>query len=297
MKLTISRDNIVIEERRLENGVYVVGREASCDIQLPDQGVSREHCRLEVADATIEVQDLGSTNGIGYHGKKITRKKIKPPFTLTVGPFQLLAESRENRQGRSFGSFLQYSLARYPRGLFACCLVVVVLLAFWAGRAPLEKQIRLGNENFAAAQAVRVARAIAEMNRDRLFSGDKGGLTVVPFDRDKGVVSALILNEFGSVLAPEGAHFQGQDHPLLGKAIRTGNYETITNPDEEITVFYPVKGGGTIMGAVSVIYRETNPLVHAADGAMESGLSLFGVLVAALILSLAVWKIWRYPLK
>jgi type III secretion system YscD/HrpQ family protein len=69
----------------IEKGkIYTLGKDPhSCDIVFQDLSVSRTHARLEVsADGVIEIEDLGSKNGIAVNGGLITQKKVVLPQDL-----------------------------------------------------------------------------------------------------------------------------------------------------------------------------------------------------------------------
>jgi len=46
----------------------VIGREPSCDIEIPDRQVSRQHARINLTANGILLEDLGSKNGTHYNG-------------------------------------------------------------------------------------------------------------------------------------------------------------------------------------------------------------------------------------
>ena len=52
----------------LEPGVAMVGSLAECDVCVPDPSVSRRHARLRIQSDSVEVEDLGSTNGTRING-------------------------------------------------------------------------------------------------------------------------------------------------------------------------------------------------------------------------------------
>jgi len=58
--------------------VCVIGRSSKCDVVVPDDGVSRQHCKVEVIDGNVFLTDLDSTNGVYISGEKI------PPMTPTL---------------------------------------------------------------------------------------------------------------------------------------------------------------------------------------------------------------------
>lgn len=64
----------------------VLGRAETCDVPIPDQGVSREHARVMLHNAAVWVQDAGSRNGVYVNGKRVSRhKQLSPGAELTIG--------------------------------------------------------------------------------------------------------------------------------------------------------------------------------------------------------------------
>lgn len=75
---------------------FVIGRSPKCDVVVPEEGVSRHHCQIEVEESEIWITDLGSTNGVMIDGIKIEpNKKTKwlTYLTLSFGPVQSLQVS------------------------------------------------------------------------------------------------------------------------------------------------------------------------------------------------------------
>ena len=52
--------------------ILVVGRDASCDIMVPERQVSRRHARFYVEGDTIILEDLGSRNGTHLNGQPVS---------------------------------------------------------------------------------------------------------------------------------------------------------------------------------------------------------------------------------
>src|SRR5438045_49756 len=52
----------------------VIGRSATCWLQLPDPLVSRQHCLLDMGGEWVWVRDLGSLNGTFVNGQNIGRR-------------------------------------------------------------------------------------------------------------------------------------------------------------------------------------------------------------------------------
>jgi diguanylate cyclase (GGDEF)-like protein len=55
----------------LKPGAQTLGRSIECDIVVPTEGVSRQHCILEVNDGWVRVRDSGSKNGTWVHADRI----------------------------------------------------------------------------------------------------------------------------------------------------------------------------------------------------------------------------------
>ena len=67
----------------------VLGRGSGADINLEDNGVSRQHALLEERLGALFVVDLGSTNGTLINGERVKRKKLGAGDRLQVGQTQL----------------------------------------------------------------------------------------------------------------------------------------------------------------------------------------------------------------
>lgn len=69
--------------------VLVAGRSADCDVQLPQDEVSRRHVRFERVEGRYEVVDLGSVNGTFVNGKRVERHALEIGDIVQVEGFQL----------------------------------------------------------------------------------------------------------------------------------------------------------------------------------------------------------------
>ncbi|UCC45304.1 MAG: SpoIIE family protein phosphatase [Candidatus Zixiibacteriota bacterium] len=78
-------------------GIYTIGRKQECDLQVPNQTISRFHAQIEaVADEEhCFITDLGSHNGTAVNGQKISDRvalKIGDVITIGAGEFRLVTE-------------------------------------------------------------------------------------------------------------------------------------------------------------------------------------------------------------
>jgi len=78
--------------RILPGAVKTVGRATGADFILDAPLVSRVHCRLSaLADGTLEVHDLESTNGTFVNGARVESGRLSPGDRLGIGRVELVA--------------------------------------------------------------------------------------------------------------------------------------------------------------------------------------------------------------
>ena len=64
----------------------LVGRDDSCDIQIRNALVSREHCAIEREGESLILRDLNSTGGTFMNGERISKIAVGNGTTVDVGP-------------------------------------------------------------------------------------------------------------------------------------------------------------------------------------------------------------------
>ena len=72
----------------LKPGEYLVGRDPSCDIVIPDPYVSRKHLRIFHRDGKWYAVDMGSRNGTFVNGEDIRGREpieLAPGIELVLG--------------------------------------------------------------------------------------------------------------------------------------------------------------------------------------------------------------------
>ncbi|HTM47026.1 MAG TPA: DUF4388 domain-containing protein [Polyangiaceae bacterium] len=68
-----------------ENREIVVGRSSDLDMVLVEEMVSRKHARMRLVGGSIELEDLGSTNGTFVNGERITQVRLKEGDRVLIG--------------------------------------------------------------------------------------------------------------------------------------------------------------------------------------------------------------------
>jgi len=63
----------------------LIGRDAGCDLELADNGASREHARLEPTHDGVMLVDLNSTNGTYLNDVPVTRHRLASGDRVRIG--------------------------------------------------------------------------------------------------------------------------------------------------------------------------------------------------------------------
>ncbi|MEL6893367.1 MAG: FtsK/SpoIIIE domain-containing protein, partial [Actinomycetota bacterium] len=93
----------------LRAGANTVGRDASCDVVLADDMVSRRHLRIEVG-RTVEVVDLGAANGTIVAGRLVPRAHLEPTTEVLVGATTVRVEVHVELSDEPTGAFVRSPL-------------------------------------------------------------------------------------------------------------------------------------------------------------------------------------------
>jgi serine/threonine protein kinase len=90
VELIVKEDDEVVSTHLLAAGEYIVGRDPTCHITVPNGEVSRRHVRVSVLTEDLFAEDLGSANGTLLEGRPI---EGPTPFRLGqrlfLGPISL----------------------------------------------------------------------------------------------------------------------------------------------------------------------------------------------------------------
>ena len=70
--------------------VKTIGRSPGAEFIVEAALVSRLHCQVTATADTLQVKDLGSTNGTFVNGKRVTTADLRDGDTLSVGRLELI---------------------------------------------------------------------------------------------------------------------------------------------------------------------------------------------------------------
>lgn len=88
-KLVLSLNGTVLGNYFLEKERFVIGRRPTCDIQINDQGVSKEHAVILTVGNDQILEDLKSTNGTQVNGRRIQRHILQNGDVIEVGRYKI----------------------------------------------------------------------------------------------------------------------------------------------------------------------------------------------------------------
>ena len=79
------REPVVVETDR-----FVLGRESTCDMQVPSKLASRKHAAVSRADGGFVLEDLDSRNGTWVRGERIEQHSLADGDVIVIGGKKIL---------------------------------------------------------------------------------------------------------------------------------------------------------------------------------------------------------------
>lgn len=89
MKIIVVRDDKPIDQVTVTGETATIGRKSDCDICIKDPAVSGNHARLQKMGDDYLIQDLNSTNGLHYKGRRIRQQMLKNEDVIVIGEHRL----------------------------------------------------------------------------------------------------------------------------------------------------------------------------------------------------------------
>ncbi len=91
----------------VSDGEMVIGRAPNCRVRIDHPAISRRHARILVSGDSVEIEDLGSRNGVFVNGDRIqSRRPLKVGDRVSLGntEFQLAGNLSPAEQERTTGA-------------------------------------------------------------------------------------------------------------------------------------------------------------------------------------------------
>lgn len=101
----VSRAKLVLEVNGMRHPLQppglVIGRGTDADLRINDPGISRRHAQIRVsvegAVTSIEIVDLGSTNGIIVNGQRVRQSALGEGSRIEIGSTRMLVHAPAGR--------------------------------------------------------------------------------------------------------------------------------------------------------------------------------------------------------
>ncbi len=111
-KMIVSIDGVVIKDVQLTKPRTSIGRRPYNDIVIDNLAVSGEHALLHMVGQSVEIEDLGSTNGTYVNGKSVKRQGLRNGDTVEVGKYKI--RYMQEAEGESFEKTMIFKPGMIP---------------------------------------------------------------------------------------------------------------------------------------------------------------------------------------
>jgi len=85
LQLFATEGSLAGTKRTFAKNPLVIGRGDDCDLEVPDPGVSRKHCRIGWEGSNYFVEDLGSLNGTRVNGSLVKKHWLSHGDAISMG--------------------------------------------------------------------------------------------------------------------------------------------------------------------------------------------------------------------
>jgi type II secretory pathway predicted ATPase ExeA len=98
-RLIARMNGVVVQEKALNGGNILIGRDKLCDVPVTSSIVSRKHALVVNSAAGIGLVDLGSKNGTFVDGRRIERHLLQNGDLISIGDCTITYFAGDDRQG------------------------------------------------------------------------------------------------------------------------------------------------------------------------------------------------------
>jgi len=97
-RLIARMNGVVVQERALNGGNILIGRDKLCDIPVTSSIVSRQHALVINLSSGVGLVDLGSKNGTFVDGRRIGRHLLQSGDLISIGDCTITYFAGDDRQ-------------------------------------------------------------------------------------------------------------------------------------------------------------------------------------------------------
>lgn len=89
-QLVVIHKSRIVARINLLAGVLNIGRASENELQLPDNAVSRRHCRITTHGARSSIEDLASVNGLYINSRRMQSHALTNRDVVSLGDYKLI---------------------------------------------------------------------------------------------------------------------------------------------------------------------------------------------------------------
>jgi two-component system, cell cycle response regulator len=112
--LIVLAGNEVGKMFKLRDGETVVGRSQRADIRIDDDSISRLHVKVRLQGTSVELEDLGSSNGTLVNGERINLSQLRDGDKIRLGETTILKFTFHDKLDESFQQKMYNAALRDP---------------------------------------------------------------------------------------------------------------------------------------------------------------------------------------
>ncbi len=292
----------------------VIGRGEDCDLPLSDNQASRRHCKIVLKGRSVELMDMGSTNGTRHNDRMVDKAPLSTGDIIALGGTELLFYSEEADEGREQGE-AETAQGLPGRGLVdrflglgwsskvVLVLLLLALVNYFIVAWPLiSRQNQVLKEAGLDLSRVLVL-SLAAANQEALKQGDEMLVNVKQLAGVKGVIRAYIYDLEGRTLAPVSQLHKVPSDPVSRRALaaertivqdRGGNIYDLAAP---IRVFDLKAGKFRKVGTARIIVSLAALRGLARGAWLASFISLIFMLACAAAAGILISRLTYQPIN
>ncbi len=271
-----------IKTVELDDGEFIIGRDANCNIVLDSEHVSRRHCALRVKGDSISLRDLGSANGTFLNGIAIKDEvSLSDGDILTIGDIEIVCNNLPDKKHLfkiqkfdtglilSIPSKLRVTLITLP--IIGITYIFMMLYMYNAGLKAIK--------NSSVKAADQIVLTLAYKNAQHLAKGNYLLLETENINNISGVKNAVVTDISLKVLSPLNTSNLFINDPQSRAAASASSEEVFRSPLSSdglmilaapIRIFDNKEGIYKTIGVARIIFSPS-------DYAAAAGLPLFPI--------------------
>jgi len=183
----------------LSSASVTMGRNSSCEIHLPHSSVSRTHARLSVGERGMEIEDLGSSNGVKVDGFIVSGKAVVLVGSMIeIGAIRLVVRVKGSASAAPMADVhrLVEKVAESP-------VSVILIGETGVGKEVLTGEIHTKSGRTGPLVSLNCAGLTATLLESELFGYERGAFTGAVQAKPGLIESAeggtLFLDELGEM--------------------------------------------------------------------------------------------------